>query len=258
MLFVGIAVVLSSMARPACGQTISFLRELGLRYQQAGGVAVDATGVYTVGWEGADYRSAVGMVRKHDARGNELWSRRFENNPLSNVAVDAAGGVYVVGAWSSLEGDAIISKLSSQGNLLWTRQAGRGAGALLATDNSGIYMAWTPAEGPQRGVVIRKYTAEGDVLWTARPVFSQTSFEYSIALAANATGVYLASSGAVDQRSTSFLRGFTAGGQELWTRRFVDGNPGRLAADASSIYVVDVWPGFLRKYSLGGDELWMR
>src|SRR5258706_12034937 len=97
MLFSGIALVLSSMARPVCGQTISFLREISpTRYQQYGGVAVDATGVYTVGGEGADYRSAVDLLRKHDARGNELWSRRFENNPISNVAMDAAGGVYVV------------------------------------------------------------------------------------------------------------------------------------------------------------------
>src|SRR5438046_2543424 len=87
MLFLGIASLLSPIARPVCGQTISFLRELSrIQYQQASGVAVDDTGVYTVGWEGADYRSPVGLVRKHDARGNELWSRRFENNTMSNVA----------------------------------------------------------------------------------------------------------------------------------------------------------------------------
>lgn len=257
MFVLWIAFVLSTIARPACGQTISFLRELSrIQYQQASGVAVDATGVYTVGREGPDYRSEVGLVRKHDARGNELWSRRFENTTMSNVAVDAAGGVYVVGAGYASEPGAFISKLSSQGNLLWTRQVGRGGGALVATDNSGIYMAWTPVEGPQSGVAVRKYTAEGDVLWTARPVFSPTSFEYSFAVAANATGVYLASSGAVDQRSAVFLRGYSAGGQELWTRRLVDNNPSRLAADASSVYAVD--SGFLRKYNLGGDELWSR
>ena len=55
MLFLWIALVLSSSTRPACGQTISFLRELSpTPYQQASGVAVDATGVYTVAWEGAD------------------------------------------------------------------------------------------------------------------------------------------------------------------------------------------------------------
>jgi uncharacterized protein (TIGR03437 family) len=252
----GIALVLSSIA-PVCGQTISFLRELShTQYQQTIGVVVDAMGVYTTGWEG-DRSPPAGLVRKHDARGNQLWTRRFENNPISNVAVDSAGGIYVVGPGTAWERDVFVSKLSSQGNLLWTRQVGRGGAAIVAADNSGIYMAWTPVEGPRWGVAVRKYTAEGDELWTARPVFSPTSFEGSIALAANATGVYLASHGSVEQRSSSFLRGFTAGGQELWTRRFVDGNPSRLASDASGVYALDP-SGFLRKYTAGGDELWSR
>src|SRR6266567_9072765 len=88
-------------------------------------------------------RSPAGLVRKHDARGNELWSRRFENSPISNVAVDVSGGVYVVGPGPGWERDIFVSKLSSQGNLLWTRQIGRGGGAIVAPDNSGIYVAWT-------------------------------------------------------------------------------------------------------------------
>jgi uncharacterized protein (TIGR03437 family) len=258
MLIIWIGLALSAISRPACGQTISFLRELSMQYQQAGGAAVDATGVYTVGWEG-DRSSPVGLVRKHDARGNEVWSRRFENSLLSSVAVDATGGIYVAGSGPTWEGDVFLSKLTSQGNPLWTRQAGRGRGALLASNDSGVYMAWTRVEGPLIGVAVRKYTAEGDVLWSANPVVAPTSFEASIGLAANATGVYLSGHGSVEQRSTSFLRGFAAGGgQELWTRRLENGNHGRLAADASGLYLVDPWPGALRKYSLGGDELWMR
>src|SRR6185503_7120390 len=101
MFIIRIAIVLSTVVGPTCGQTISFVRELnGIRYQQTGGAAVDATGVYTVGSERADPSSTVGLVRKHDARGIELWSRRLENNPLSSVAVDAAGGIYVAGPGS--------------------------------------------------------------------------------------------------------------------------------------------------------------
>lgn len=60
MFFVLAVLVLSSIARPVCGQTISLPRELSpTGYQQAAGVAVDATGVYTVALEG-DYRSPVG------------------------------------------------------------------------------------------------------------------------------------------------------------------------------------------------------
>jgi uncharacterized protein (TIGR03437 family) len=258
MFIIRIAVVLSAVVGPVCGQTISFVRELnGIWYQQTGGTAVDATGVYTVVSEGAE-PSTVGLVRKHDTRGIELWSRRLENNSLSSVAVDAAGGIYVAGPGNPSVGEVLISKLSSQGNLLWTRQVGRGGGALVASSDSGVYMAWSPVEGPLHGVAVRKYTADGNVVWTVRPDVAPTSFEFSISLAANATGVYLSSSGAVEQRQTSFLRGFTAGGQELWTRRFVDRNAGRLAADASGLYFVDPWPGSLRKYSLSGDELWSR
>src|SRR6185369_10003090 len=139
--------------------------------------------------------SPVGMVRKHDERGNELWSRRFEGNPLSGVAVDAAGGVYVVGP--TQENEVLVIKLSSRGNQLWTRQLGRGRGAVVAADTSGIYMAWTPAEGPRQGVVLRKYTAEGDVLWT-EPSLTPAAFEFSYALSVSKTGVYLSSSGSVD------------------------------------------------------------
>ena len=128
--------------------------------------------------------------------------------------------------------------------------------AKVVADNSAIYVAGTLFEAISPAVFVRKYTAEGEVLWTARPV-APAYFEFTTALAVNATGVYLASSGAVEQRSAAFLRRFTAGGQELWTRQFVDGNPSRLAADASGVYAVDS-SGFLRKYTLGGDELWTR
>src|SRR5262245_9381860 len=129
MLSLGTALVLSTISHSAFGQTISFVRELSsIQYQQASGAGVDASGVYTVAWEGADRSSPIGLVRKHDARGNEVWSRRFENIPLSSVAVDATGGVYVVGPGPAWERDVFISKLSSQGNILWTRQVGRGGG----------------------------------------------------------------------------------------------------------------------------------
>src|SRR6185503_19815830 len=122
MFIIRIAIVLSTVVGPVCGQTISFVRELnGFWYQQTGGTAVDATGVYTVVSEGAE-PSSVGLVRKHDARGIELCSRRLENHPLSSVAVDAAGGIYLAGPGNPSVGDVFISKLSSQGNLLWTRQ----------------------------------------------------------------------------------------------------------------------------------------
>ncbi len=247
MLFLWIALVLSTIARPMCGQTISFLRELSPGRGRATGVAVDATGVYTVAWE---YSPRVGFARKHDARGNELWSRRFENSEVVGVAVDATG-VYVVGhVYGGSEGDVFVSKLSSQGSLLWTRQVARGGGAKVAPDNSGIYVAWTSLEGPLPAGFVRQYTAEGDVLWTA-------SSESSGAMAADATGFYLAAGGAVGERAAGFLRRYTAGGQELWARRF-DLSVSGMAADASGVYLVDIWSGFLRKYSAGGDELWTR
>ena len=257
MLITKIAIVLSTLAGPVFGQTISFVRELnGIRYQQATATAaVDATGVYMVGWEGASPSSGTGLIRKHDAQGNELWSRRLENKRLSSVAVGAAGGIYVAGPGEGLAREAFVSKLDSQGTLVWTRQVGSGVGVLVATDNSGIYMTWTPEEGPRQGVILRKFTGDGDVLWTARPAFEGTFREISLGLAANATGVYLNS---LESEGRGVLRRFTAAGQEVWTGRTADRGSIGMAVDASGVYVMDVWPGSLHKYGLGGDELWSR
>ena len=98
MFILRIVLVLSTIARPACGQTISFLRELSrTQYQQAGSVAVDATGVYTVAWEGADRSSPVGLLRKHDGRGNDSGKSRqqvrLKHDKIGNTTTRSAIGI---------------------------------------------------------------------------------------------------------------------------------------------------------------------
>ena len=86
----------------------------------ASGVAADALGnLYVVGEiQGAlPGQTQLGgrdaFVRKYDASGNELWTRQFgssDSNRANDVAVDTAGGVYVVGDTSSAPGAERVFK----------------------------------------------------------------------------------------------------------------------------------------------------
>jgi len=128
-------------------------------YEELYGVAVDATGVYVVGYAlGALPGQSFGgiqdaFVRKYDANGTEVWTRQF-GSASSDVAFAAtvdATGIYVGGRTSgTLPGqtsagaeDAFVRKYDGSGNEQWTRQFGSAtydsAGG-VAVDATGVYL----------------------------------------------------------------------------------------------------------------------
>ena len=122
----------------------------------AWGVAVDRVGsAYVVGQtEGIlpGQHSSGGwdaFIRKYDSSGTELWTRQFGGGGAdiaSGVAVDPAGGIYVVGTTSSaLPGqatagsfDAFLRRYSPAGDDVWTAPVRYYAGRQRPTGHRGF------------------------------------------------------------------------------------------------------------------------
>ena len=122
-------------------------RQFGTESEDHGtGVEVDGAGnLYVVGLTRgaiAGQTSPVGVdydayLRKYDSDGNELWTRQFGTSRVlvedhaSDVAVDGAGNVYVVGSSSGAppgqanmgEDDVHLRKYDSDGNEVWARRS---------------------------------------------------------------------------------------------------------------------------------------
>lgn len=112
--------------------------------------------------QGAYASSVNGFVIKYDSAGNAQWAKSTTTAPsvsrFNGVAVDSAGGVYVVGdqgtqaaytyggtattatgGWTNL--NAVMVKFDSSGNALWAIKAIGASGdstySAIATDNAG-------------------------------------------------------------------------------------------------------------------------
>jgi len=242
----------------------------------ATGVTADGAGnVYVVGLTRgaiADQTSLVGIdydayVRKFDGGGNELWTRQFGTSrqpgaqgedQASDVAVDGAGNVYVVGfTFGSLPGEAdlgedgvYLRKYDSDGNELWARQSGTqvldmangvaidGAGNVYVVGQLGGILG-RPGMG-EADAYLRKHDSDGNELWTRQ--FGSQSGPSASGVAVDGEGnVYVAgsASGALPGqthlgKSDAYVRKYDRDGNEVWTRQF--GSRGR---DMANGVVVD-------------------
>ncbi|MCB9317449.1 MAG: SBBP repeat-containing protein, partial [Lewinellaceae bacterium] len=135
------------------------------------------------------------FVVKYDASGNVLWARsggagNFDTG--NGIAADAAGNVYVTGAFrnnadfgsqtvSSVgDSDVFVAKYDASGNVLWARSGGAGnfdTGNGIAADAAGnVYVtgyfrgnagfdSQTVSSVGNSDVFVAKYDASGNVLW---------------------------------------------------------------------------------------------
>jgi uncharacterized protein (TIGR03437 family) len=250
-------------------------------FEQANGVALDATGVYVVGQTSGTFpgQSSAGgidvFLRKYDANGGVVWTRQFGSAAADcgvAVATDATG-VYVagltggtnttscadnVGPW-----DAFVRKFDSSGNELWNRQFGTSAvdrATAVTTDDSGLYVAgYTQGSLPGQvstggnDAFVRKYDANGNELWTRQ--FGSAADDVAQGIAANASGVYVGGStnGALPGQTSAgnqdaFWRRYDASGSEVATSQFGSANPEQgnaMAADATGAYVAGSVSGTL-------------
>jgi len=183
---------------------------------------------------------------KYDVNGNPAWTNYFQSSPFSSdaasdVAVDAAGNIFVTG-WSfdSFTGatDFLTIKYASDGSLLWTRRcdAGDSASRVIVDQQGNVIVTGDSAGGTaQHKYPIVKYSNDGDPLWT------------NIIAAVNYAGGGVPDI-TTDPAGNVFLVGGTAGssgadyttvkysssGVPLWTNRFVDPNAGNGGFDGAA------------------------
>jgi uncharacterized protein (TIGR03437 family) len=249
------------------------------------GVAVDTTGVYSVGQTlgtlpGQINRgSSDAFVNAHDTNGNVLWTRQFGadfQDAALAVAVDSIS-VYVVGTTASLQpavgSGAFARRYDVNGNMIWTRVFGSigDVATSVAVNTTGIYVAgYTGATGPDGAGVdafVRRYDTDGNVLWARQ--FGTAGFDHALAVAAHATRIYVVG----DTRGTlpgetsagegaGFVRAYDVDGNVLWTRQFpadvLRGAQGAFA-DTAGVYAVGGtdanFDAFVRQYDANGNVL---
>ena len=148
-----------------------------------------------------------------------------------------------------LTGEAICIRSLEGQTLSFLRQfttPGIDRATAVAADASGIYVAGNRAFRVDQGGGVRKYDSRGNELWTSGFSLSAPGSAQLIGAAADGTGVYLIgylrspSGGDTGQ----FVRKYSSGGNELWTRQLESGPLGGVAVDSTGVYVAA--GGFLR------------
>ena len=134
------------------------------------------------------------FLTKYDSLGNLVWARRAGGTGSDTayaVAVDAAGNIYITGAFSSVAdfggvtltnygmSDLFVAKYDPAGNVLWARNAG-GAGYAygygIATSGPYVYVTgsfqWLAQFGSinltsvgSQDIFLAKYDTNGNVIW---------------------------------------------------------------------------------------------
>jgi uncharacterized protein (TIGR03437 family) len=188
-------------------------------WDSAGGVAVDATGVYVVGVVGqSDPFIGGAFVRKYSTDGAELWTRTYGQFDLSyfylymSTSVTADGSSAYVAVSDSRHG-FVLCKYDASGNAVWTRQVVTShsvSASAVAADDTGLYVVGTtklsslPGQcrsGSSGDAFVRKYDSNGAELWTGE--FGTPYSASASSVAVDGTGVYAV--GAASDASGAFL-----------------------------------------------------
>ncbi|WP_157068857.1 SBBP repeat-containing protein [Sandaracinus amylolyticus] len=263
-----------------------------------GGVAVDAGGnVYVAGSTyGAlpEQTSAGGtdaFLVRYDASGAHAWTRQLGTSSgdlADDVAVDAAGDVYVAGTTpGALHGqtsaggtDAFVVRYDASGTAVWTRQlgavAGNEHGHAVAVDASGnVFLAGVTSgtfPGETRGgssdAFVASYDASGTLRWTRQ--LGSTGNEQALGVAVDASGnAYVVghTDGTLPGQTRAgdndlFVARYDASGTLAWTRQLgsTDGDSARdVAVDATGhAYVTGYTLGALpEQTSVGGADAFL-
>ena len=197
------------------------------------------------------------FVRKYRPNGAALWTRQFgtdQRDVPSDVAVDKAGRVYIVGSTFGAfprhanrgADDAFVRKYRPDGAAVWTRQFGSAssdsAGGVTVDRNSRIYVAGSTSgrlpRQPDWGgsdAFLRRFEPNGRAVWTRQ--FGSGRNDHGRGAAVDGSGrVYVVgeTAGRLPYQtnkggSDAFLRGFDPRGRTVWTRQFgSSGNERRL------------------------------
>jgi len=223
-------------------------------------VAVDATGVYVAG---LDFAPDASYLRKYNPDGAELWTKQLGepgNRYLPFSVIVDTTGVYVFGvversgpAFPASPAFPFARKYDLRGNELWTRQPSWFYSEIpwmfAAAYPTGYYIL--DLEIPGLFLRVRKYDSAGNELWNRRVAIWTDAGPMALSVAADASGVYVATS-TVNRISSlpghcrsgsggdALVRKYGFDGAELWTRQFgtADGTlAAGVAVDDTGVYV---------------------
>ena len=167
-------------------------------YDEVGGVAVDGTGVYVVGYDNTP-GNLEWRVEKHSlSSGAVIWTQTSNPAPSNDraygVAVDATG-LYVVG--SDSPGGILEWRMEKRtlttGKSIWnqTEPVGNGAEAWgVAVDGTGLYVVGYDSFGNGEWRVEKRSLTSGAVIWT-QVENPTTSLDQAQGVAVDGTGVYV-------------------------------------------------------------------
>lgn len=252
---------------------------------------------------GGSAGSSMGGTSACDTDCPGEWTREI-GTELSDswgyVAVDQAGNVYVAGSTAGVlpgetalgKTDLVLRKFDPQGNEIFTRQFGtndsdRPNGLRVDPGGNVFLVGFTlgafPGETNQgkADVVLLKLASDGSTLWTRQFGTPDGDIPYDIAVDSDGSVVVV---GEVDEAlpgqtyvgaPMAFVRKYSSGGEEQWTRQFGTGQTTDATAvtvDASGAVFVagpvyGALPGqgsygkadiYVRKYDASGVEGWTR
>ncbi|MBC8072574.1 MAG: hypothetical protein IAG13_29905 [Deltaproteobacteria bacterium] len=237
--------------------------------------ADDLQTIQGVAVSGDGYAVAAGRanndvwLRRLGQDGSEFWTRDYDGGVNLDeghaVALDSAGNVIVCGYTEAEIGgrnDAWIRKYDSDGGTIWTRtyddsdgiEACRG----VAADSMGrITFVGGGLRAPNFSddyILLRQYDADGTVLWTH--IYEEESLDvtdvgFGVATDSDDNVIVVGQVVADDDSgSWAWIRKYTSGGDEIWTRAEHIGVPTSSANTVALGVAVDSQQNIL----VGGSE----
>lgn len=248
--------VFAGLSGPNGEQTSRFLRKYSptgdelwtKELARVSAVTVHSTGVYVVNGRPPEPAS----VTRYTPAGEEVWNAHSENpNVASGIAVDSTG-VYVIGLFSQAPGISVsmAQKFDLYGARLWTRQLPFFYMATFASaEPTGFHVATLDFSGNNS---LYRFDSSGQESWHRTVAnWNDAGPIGGVGVVADSSGVYVAGSlnwlmpplfGQCRSGSggDSFIRKYSPGGTEVWTRQFSppDGSMAfGVAVNASGVFV---------------------
>ncbi len=228
-------------------------------------VAVDNQGnVVTAGslWNGTDLDFRT--VKQAADDGTVLWDVTLDgpaaasDETVADVALDAAGNVYVAGTTGpAMEQDYLLVKYAAgDGSRLWTAgltTAGPYDGvAGLALDAAGnAYVAAWYMNGTNDDFRVLKYSPDGALLWSAGHGTAARDFPVALALDPLGNVLVTGTSGAAPVFDVLTVKFAASDGAVLWSATYA--SPEGLSDAAGGIAVDAAGDAFVASYAEGGQ-----
>jgi outer membrane protein assembly factor BamB len=242
-------------------------------------VATDAAGnVYTLGQvRSGRYNASSFLITKYSPAGQQLWQvnysmGQFNGSTPADLAVDAAGNVYVTGTseyftyYGSQNFDYTTIKYSTAGNQVWVSRydfpqsiyqpTSSDAASAIAVDGAGNVYVTGSSNGDYATV---KYNAAGQQQWASR--YTSTGSSAATDVAVDPAGNVAVTGGSAGDYATVK---YSPSGQQLWAARYDSPASGTDAAktvafDAAGNVVVtgsSATDYATVKYSPNGQQQW--